>query len=726
MKGNYLWPAMWGRAFYDDDPANPKLADDYGIVMGTSHHEPMMRAHVEWERYGSGEWNYESNPVKLQEFWTKGIERMGANESIVSLAMRGDGDMAMSAGTNIALLEKIVKDQRDIIAKVTGKDVKSTPQLWALYKEVQDYYDNGMRVPDDVTLLLCDDNWENIRKLPKPGESRRSGGYGIYYHFDYVGGPRNYKWLNTNSIARVWEQMNMAYEYGADRIWIVNVGDIKPMEFPTEFFLDLAWNPKQINPDNLKAYKLDWVKRQFGNTNATEIADLISSYTKFNGRKPELLAPEIYSLVNYHEAESVVTEFNSLVSKAEQINKILPSDYKDSFFELVLHPVRASANLNELHFAIAKNRMYASQGRAATHEWASRAKSLFDKDSEITKSYNVTLAGGKWNHMMDQTHIGYTYWQQPPQNKMPEVKEIEIPQQPDMGIAIEGSDKWWPYESEDPILPTFYNYETSTYYIDIFNRGNIPFIYSVRPDKPWIKLSTDKGRVDKEVRLAIGVDWAQVPEGDHQVPVEIDGPAGQSVIVYAYLHKSNKIKRSAFHGFVESHGYVSMEAEHFSKSVNSDSIQWKPISNLGRTLSGVTTFPVTSSGQTPGGNSPHLEYTVLLSDSGAVRVNTYLSPTLNFNGTKGLRYAISFDDESPQFINLHEDVSNKAWENWVSDNVNVKTSIHVVRKSGPHVLKFWMVDSGIVLQKIVIDMGGLKPSYLGPPESYFQNSNSSK
>ncbi|MBD0368525.1 MAG: glycosyl hydrolase 115 family protein, partial [Flavisolibacter sp.] len=212
LKGNYLWPAMWGNAFYDDDPLNKQTADTYGIVIGTSHHEPLMRAHDEWRRYGKGKWNYDSNAVQLQQFWKEGMQR-ATNEKIVSIGMRGDGDEPMTQGTAIALLERIVADQRKIIEAVTGKPAAATPQLWALYKEVQDYYDKGMRVPDDVTLLLCDDNWGNIRKLPKLTDQPRTGGYGIYYHFDYVGGPRNYKWINTNNIARVWEQMHLAYEH---------------------------------------------------------------------------------------------------------------------------------------------------------------------------------------------------------------------------------------------------------------------------------------------------------------------------------------------------------------------------------------------------------------------------------------------------------------------------------------------------------------------------------
>ena len=317
LKGNFLWPAMWGRAFYDDDSLNPELADKYGIVIGTSHHEPMMRAHDEWRRYGSGAWNYEKNEKKLREFWRDGIERMGSYESLVTIGMRGDGDEPMTEGTAIQLLERIVSDQRGILENVSGKPASEVPQVWALYKEVQEYYDHGMRVPDDVTLLLCDDNWGNIRKLPGLNETERPGGYGLYYHFDYVGGPRNYKWLNTTQIERVWEQMHLAYNYGVDQIWIVNVGDIKPMELPVQFFLDYAWNPQRWPAERLPEYYQLWAQQQFGSNHAEGIANIISRYTKFNSRrKPELLSPDTYSQVNYHEAERVVAEYNQLVEEA--------------------------------------------------------------------------------------------------------------------------------------------------------------------------------------------------------------------------------------------------------------------------------------------------------------------------------------------------------------------------------------------------------------------------
>ncbi|MES1195452.1 MAG: glycosyl hydrolase 115 family protein, partial [Steroidobacter sp.] len=408
LKGNYLWPAMWGKSIYDDDPESPKLANEMGVVLGTSHHEPMSRAHVEWERYGGGTpWDYSLNEDKLKAFWRKGIERMGNNESLITVGMRGDGDEPMSKDTAINLLEKIVHDQREIIADVMHRDPKEVPQVWALYKEVQDYYDQGMKVPDDITLLFSDDNWGNIRRVPRPGDQRR-GGYGMYYHFDYVGGPRNYKWINTNQIERTWEQMRIAYEYGIDRIWIVNVGDLKPMEYPISFFLDYAWNPDALQVEQLKEYPSRWSANQFGLPHAREIGEMLTRYTQFNARrKPELLSPETYSLTDYHEAERVVNEYNSLAGESRRIGKLLPAAYHDAYFQLVQYPIEASANLNELYVTAALNKLHAVKGCSDTNELADKVDQLFDRDAELTRQYHA-LGHGRWNHFMDQTHIGYT------------------------------------------------------------------------------------------------------------------------------------------------------------------------------------------------------------------------------------------------------------------------------------------------------------------------------
>jgi hypothetical protein len=727
LKGNFLWPAMWNNSFSVDDTLNPKLADEYGIVMGTSHHEPMMRAWKEWEWAGNGRgsWDYSKNAETLRKFWEEGIRRTKDYEKIVTLAMRGDGDEPMSEGANIDLLQNIVKDQRKILGEVTGKDITTIPQVWALYKEVQEYYDKGMRVPDDVTVLLCDDNWGNIRRLPKVTDPPHPGGYGIYYHYDFVGGPRNYKWLNTTQIERVWEQMHLAYVQGADRIWIVHVGDIKPMEFPIAFFLDYAWDPGKISAKDLPEYTREWAEEQFGAEYAKAIADILNTYTKFNSRrKPEMLSPETYSLVNYREAETVVAEYNNLADKAQCIYDSLPFECKDAFYQLVLHPVRACSNLNDLYVTVGKNHLYAEQGRAATNTLAEKARELFKKDSVTTHYYNTVLAGGKWNHLMDQTHIGYTSWQEPSKNVMPEVKEIMVPDTAEMGVAIEGSEIFWPNDKSVAVLPEFDPYNKQIYYTEIFNRGNIPFDYSVQTFEPWIKIDYPNGKIGKEKRLFVSVDWKNAPTGIHRVPITISGPNEVRVVVQAVLNNPASPKRIRITGFVESNGFVSMNAENFTTAKKTKNIGWLTIPNLGRTGSDMTSVPVTAQDQTPAGGSPRLEYRVYLFSNGEVSVKAYFSPTLNYHNSQGLRYAISFDNEPPQIVNIHENETVQDWKypRWwnqaVSENVMIKMSKHSIQKPGEHILKFWMVDPGVVLQKIVVETGKVKPSYLGPPESH--------
>ncbi|WP_029036522.1 glycosyl hydrolase 115 family protein [Salinimicrobium xinjiangense] len=712
MQGNYLWPAMWGRAFYDDDPQNPVLADEYGMVIGTSHHEPLMRAHDEWRRFGEGEWNYNTNPEKLQQFWRGGIARMGDYESVVTVGMRGDGDEPMTEGTAIELLERIVADQREIISEVTGKPAAETPQVWALYKEVQDYYDQGMRVPDDVTLLLADDNWGNIRKLPNPEDKPREGGYGIYYHYDYVGGPRNYKWINTNQISRVWEQMNLAYEFGADELWIVNVGDIKPMEYPTSFFLDYAWDPTKIGARDLRGYTEDWAARQLPEEYSEEIADILLTYSKYNSRrKPELLSPETYSLTHFNEAERVVKEYRDLENRAEAIYKKIPEEYKDAYFQIVLFPVKASANLNELYVSAAKNNLYAEQGRAVANKYAVKTKELFDKDAELTDQYHTELADGKWNHMMSQTHIGYTYWQQPDQNNMPEVHRIDIPEKAQMGVVAQGSKNVKIDDASVTSLPVFDPFNDQEYYVEIFNKGQKPFQYKIQKKSSWIEVSEEKGIVEDQKRLLVSVNWEKAPKGQSQGSFRIKG-TGAGITVEVPIN--NPVKED-IKGFVESNGYISIEAANFTKNYQKNGSGWQLVPNLGRTGSAMTSFPDEPVQQEISKESPHLSYKFHNLSRGEAEVVFYLSPTLDFRNQGGLKFAFSIDDREPQVINMHEQTKDN-WNTSVANNVTkVKTKINL--EPGNHTLKVWAMESGIVLQKILIKTGEEKETYLGPPES---------
>lgn len=617
LKANYLWPAMWGRAFNDDDKLNAVLANEYGIVMGTSHHEPMNRAQEEWKRYGHGAWNYETNKEVLQAFWRKGIENMGQKETIVTIGMRGDGDMPMTEGSNIALLETIVKDQRRIIGVVLKKNPAEVPQMWALYKEVQDYYDKGMRVPDDVTLLLCDDNWGNIRRLPSLTEKPRKGGYGIYYHFDYVGGPRSYKWINTNSIAKIWEQMHLAYEYNARQIWIVNVGDLKPMEYPISFFLDYAWDPERWPASKVHEYSVQWAAQQFGERDASEIADILVQYTRYNSRcKPELMNEKTFSLTNYNEFARVVADYKSLESRAQKLYDGLQPDYRDAFYELVLHPVQASANLTEMYFETVRNKeAVRTRNAVAANTSAAKVKALFERDQQISDYYNNELANGKWQHMMDQTHIGYVSWFDPKTNKMPEVMTLT----------------------------------------------------------------------------------AQVPENAATMPAGNESAVDEKIDFLS-----------------DEDGYIAIEAEHYSRAVSDGKVNWTVIPDYGNTLSGVAPWPVTVDRIKPGLKTPRLEYEIHLKDTGRVAVITCVSPSLDFRNKDGLFYAVSVDDERPQVVDINTKVDSREWAAAVTNNIRKLTTYHQINRPGKHVIKYWMVDPGVVVQKIMVDSGGLKSSYLGP------------
>ncbi len=600
LKANFLWPAMWGSAFYTDDPMNGQLAEDYGIVMSTSHHEPMARSQQEWHKFGNKKaWDYNTNAEGLRDFWKIGIERAKNWETVVTLAMRGDGDEPMSHTANIGLLETIVKDQRKIIEEVTGKKAEATPQVWALYKEVQDYYDEGMRVPDDVTLLFCDDNWGNVRKLPELTAPKRAGGYGMYYHFDYVGAPRNSKWINVSQIQRVWEQMNLTYQYGVDRIWVVNVGDLKPMEYPISFFLDMAWNPNQFNPSNLYNHTVQWCVQQFGPKYAKEAARMINLYTKYNHRiTPELLNDRTYSLENYNEFETVRNDYVSLLTDALRLYNLMPVESRDAFDQLVLFPINGCANLYEMYYALAMNKKLALANDEAANQWADKVIECYKRDSLLTIHYNKEMANGKWAHMMDQVRIGYRSWQEP---------------------------------------------------------RNTP------NNRPKVE----------------------------------------------YVKAKNKSKI-----FVENDGYVSIEAENYFKANNGAKVSWVVIPDLGKTKSAITTTPVT---EMPDANV-YLEYKVDLKTTGDFKLKVLTSPTLNFNSNKGLKFAVSIDGGPEKTINMNGHYRGELGR-WQSDRI-IETNIDLsVKQAGEHTIRIRVLDPAIVFQKIMLDMGGLKRTYLGAPES---------
>ncbi len=607
LRGNFLWPAMWNWAFYADDPENSKTADEVGVIMGTSHHEPMARNHQEWARHRNeyGKWNYNSNQTTIDNFFTEGIRRMKGTEDVVTIGMRGDGDEAMSETADVALLEKIIKNQRKIIAKETGKKADKTPQVWALYKEVLDYYDKGLRAPDDVIYLLCDDNWGNVRRLPNDVERRHPGGWGMYYHVDYVGAPRNSKLINVTPIQGMWEQLNLTYDYGVDKLWILNVGDLKPMEYPITLFLDMAWNPKKYDADHITDHTLEFCRRQFGDSQAAEAARILNLYSKYAGRvTPEMLDQNTYN-VNTGEWKSVTDDFLRLEAEATRQYMTLSPEYRDAYRQLVLFPVQLVANLYDMYYAVAMNRKLYKEGNPAANEWAGKAEKAFSRDAQLMKEYNTDIAGGKWNGMMTQKHIGYTIWN------------------------------------------------------DTFPKDTMPEVY--RFDKP------------------------------------------ADLIGNFVFQPSDK-------------GVVVMEAEHYYKADAPEGYKWQTYPDMGRTLSGVALTPYTKPAK-----DASLTYRITLPDSAKkVNVKVVVKSTLAFKNVEGHRYAVSIDGGEEKIVNFNHNLNEEPENIYnvfyptvarrvVENDVTLSPSHS---NDGMHEIKIRPLDEGIVFEKIVVDYGGYKPSYL--------------
>lgn len=413
LKANYLWPAMWDSRFNEDDPLSPQLADDMGIVMGTSHHEPMMRAHKEYvyRKDSIGAWDYVTNKANLDRFFEEGLERNKAYDNIITIGMRGDGDVAMGNGNdeeNMKTLKDVVDGQREIIERVYKKPASDVPQLWAIFTEVQRYYDAGFTVPDDVTLLFCDNNWGYIRRTGPEKEQARKGGMGMYYHIDMNGGPWNDRWINTTTAAKIREQLNLAYQTGIDRIWIINVGDLKPKEMPIDFIMHYAWNPDDYPADKIDQYMVDWARSIFGGEYAREIADIVTEYSKMNlERKPEVQRVGIYS-VETGEAQRMFNRWDELEKRTLSLCKKMPAEMQDAFYQLVEYPAVASAGVAKIYLA-------ATLGDSITMQ------TLFERDKQMTDKYNKVIAGGKWDGMMLDKHIGYRMWSMPKENTLPQV-----------------------------------------------------------------------------------------------------------------------------------------------------------------------------------------------------------------------------------------------------------------------------------------------------------------
>lgn len=748
LKANYLWPAMWASAFNEDDPECPELADRYGIIMGTSHHEPMMRAHKEYtkRRKEVGAWDYSTNKKNLDRFFTEGLERNKAYDNIVTIGMRGDGDVAMGKGDdeeNMKTLQEVIKGQRKIIREVYEKSPEEVPQLWAIFTEVQRYYDKGFTVPDDVLLLFCDNNWGYIRRTGPQKEKERKGGMGLYYHIDMNGGPWNDRWVNTTTIPKLREQLNLAYRTGIDDLWIINVGDLKPKELPIDFIMRYAWNPDAIPADKTWDYTVEWAAQNFGDSHAEAIADIVSKYPKYNlWRKAEVQVPGIFSVVNHREADRVDSLWKDVEKKAETLRKQIPEAWQDAYYELVYYPAVASAGVAGIYSAITRNHLYARQGRVSANRYARQAEALFEKDKRMSQYYNDTLAGGKWKHMMSDIHIGYTRWSMPEKSVLPELKHVTPLDKPAMGVCAEGNEE---AEAKNQELPVFDALMNQTYYIDIFNRGTGSFDFTAEADQPWVRLSREKGTVSEEERITVCIDWSKAKYGEQQAAVSIrSGETSIPVSIRAVKQPLPEADKPYFGNLSGSE--FTIPAYQYNKNIAGKEAAWTLLSDLGTEKGCMGIHPVTAPSTTPE-EAPCLEYQVLLADTGAIPVCIGILPTQDVCPERGLRIAVALDDEAPQILDarqgFHDEFKEYTPDNLakspnlkplpkqdtsirltghgqlrrdeVFDNIRWLTTRLNAGEKGLHTLRIFMVDPEIVLEKIVVNPDNRHPSYFGAP-----------
>ncbi|KAH7304110.1 hypothetical protein BKA65DRAFT_580887 [Rhexocercosporidium sp. MPI-PUGE-AT-0058] len=659
-KANYMWPAMWGKSFYVETLNNGAIAEDYGIVMGTSHHEPMARSEKEQQQFNVGAWDWDSNKANVIKFFTHGARRSKNKETMFTVGMRGSGDAANTAFTS-RTLQDIVDNQQRILQTELGRDINAIPQAWVLYKEVGSYYQ-------------ADDNWGNIQHVPLANETSHPAGHGVYYHFDYVGSVRNYKWINTIQLIKTWEQMHLAHEKGAREIWIANVGDLKPL----------------INR---------WAGESFNPSIAAVTTEILTTYGRLVvRRKYELLSntPFVWSTANYDEAELVLQEWVDLLAKTQQVYDSLKSTEQLPYFQMVLHPVLAGKTMIELYITAAVNLQYRSQNRVGTNDIAKSVIVLFNQDDAITKRYHG-LAGGRWNGIVNQQHIGYTSWQEPSNNIRPPIS--------------------W-YGSSN--VPTGSAFAVAAQGAMVFTPGNtLNNLYSMDPympplDKRWFEVFAI-GRMAHWLTLS-----PPTPPPARRTPVQITITVN-SETVNLVLPVNKRSPPGNFSGHVETGSVVSMEVDHYASIENKNGVTYQVIPEYGRTRAGLKTWPVTSPSQNPT-TGPKVVYSFYTyAGSSSASLTLYFGGSINHDPSRQLKYALSVDDGSAttvQYVPNHTMGSlPSGWEGSATAGGWTSTTNNLNIPAGARKLNIWLLEPGVVLQKVLVNLGGLHPSANGPQEN---------
>ncbi|KAJ0161110.1 hypothetical protein CTA2_6764 [Colletotrichum tanaceti] len=757
LKANFLWPAMWpgypnpGASFFTDDPENAQAAEDHGIVVSTSHHEPMQRLSNEWfAENPDGSWDWLSNKEKMTRFFEEGVERAKGRESYFTLGMRGEYDRGMKTDDPAAVVRDVIKTQRALFKKIHGAE-DAVPQLLALYKEVQEQYEGGhLDVPDDVTLLFADDNFGSIRRLPTGAERDRKGGAGIYYHFEYVGDPRSYKWINSNSLGKTWHQLQEAHRRNAKQVWVFNVGDIKPMEVPFTFAMTLAWDVNSIKADGFAGFYKTMAEATFGKAKGKGQADAIAiaiasvwhRYDRLAAlRRHEHIGPATFSLVHHNEADEVVDRWASLLESAEDVYGRAPEEQKAAVFETVLHPVKASTIFTRLQVALGRNRLYARQRRNTANGLAGHVLDLFDADHGLSEEFHALL-GGKWDQMMRQAHYGYEEdtWHAPYRDMVGGLSYVQRRQRSNpvvgqMGVAVEGHEGVRPgrtneesdrtHPSRRDLVPGVTLGRMSRYgppkrWFDVYTRGPEVVRWKASVPHAWLRLSVAAGTLDPDgddARVEVTVDWHQVPD-DFSQEVLVDIRSEEGAFEQVHLPISGRRVPESFRaGFVETDGYVSIPAAHRAPP------GFRVLPECGRTPSGAVTVAAADSTAAPP-PPPRLAYKFyVFSETANPVLLLYFNMTLDLDPADPMTYELQVDDGPVRTHRLLPESTDlpDGWFHAVQDCVWLRNHDLGERGlgSGEHDVRVTLRHSNLILEKLVVDLGGVEESYLGPPFSLY-------
>ncbi|KAI0965270.1 hypothetical protein F4678DRAFT_453270 [Xylaria arbuscula] len=764
LKGNFLWPSMWksfvyapGNIFFTDDPGNMQLADDYGIVVSTSHHEPMQKATNEWNDTVYGPWDWQENRDNVTAFMDDGARRAGNNESYFTLGMRGEGDGPIQADDPVAILTEVFETQRNILTKYYGNETAAN-QVWTIYKEVATYYAAGLIPPDDVTLMFTDDNWGNIQRLPLANETERSGGIGLYYHLEYVGVPKSYKWQNTNNLAKVYKELYQAYQRGVDRIWVINIADIKPLEMPFGFIMDLAWNTSSIDFDTIPNYLEAFAAREFGPEYASNISDIIMEQSRLIGRrKYESIQSKTYSVLNYHESERVLSEWQALVDKVNSILDQLPEERKDAYWHHVQYPILSGQAYYSAMLGLGKNQQIGYERRNSANALADQVREDFDRDFEFTEKYD-TIVNGKWYGILSQPHYDQYIqsasgidWAEPTRNVITGLWYVQLRQNSsyafgNLGISAENNgDAQAQGRSEpagfasapttddfSPVLPIIDPYGKVTWTVDLFHRGDyrIPIEWEVDIPFDWIHFSPSSGALSmnqSEQRLHISIDWTAVPDDfneDIGVRINYNHPPWFDLI---HLPIVNYKAPDDFVGFPETSGIISIEAPHFQRKSDGN-VTFEHIPYLGtRTDSGSLAIRPYKDARVSEdvAKDTWVEYDIYLYNTTSLTAIVYVNGALDTDPTLLMQYSLilSDGDNPANFTRLLGDPATPGdtppdWATTVADHVWMRNVTLGDVGAGQHTLRWQTNSPEVYLEKIALNTrDGLKSSYLGPPET---------